>query len=148
MTDSRGLFAKKFVAECGGYTRAIDIIMSFVRALWSLAFEDNSQTRESSYRVISYDHLRALSIRSNYEKLYDILIEKLRVSRFCLNKEDDDNKQLKLHVSAFLPLLLVREFLSGIKPDQELRYSVTRNIQQHYKFFRTSRNVRLLYLMG
>ncbi|MGA9772778.1 MAG: ATPase domain-containing protein [Blastocatellia bacterium] len=149
MSKDDATSAEKIVSSCGGYTNAVQAIMNLGRALWDISLTE-SQTygkthhKGSIFRKFYKKDLLDKLAPSHREQSEEIL-NTLHAKHFCWEIPDE---QLGINLNIFQPYLLVRTLLADVKDDHELRYSVMRNIRQHYHCVLTSQTAHLFHLLG
>lgn len=155
--------AEHIIEMCGGYQRAIDVVMTLTRAIWALGFTEKGAEHAHKrsrwiYRVIEerplWAKLEELSsgpdghvplgpdspvIRHIFERLQDA---KLGLCR------DREHGVKCFHISTFQPYELARAVLADVRPGYEMKYCIMRNIRRTHNCILSSYLIRHFHQMA
>jgi KaiC/GvpD/RAD55 family RecA-like ATPase len=140
-----------FVRNCGGWSKAVALVVTASRFLWesaaSLPSDNEGASKRTQYRRFVLEDLSSQCIgalpditHTSVVSLVWLMAEKELCSneRIVTNLDAihniDKRTEFTYKLSAHNPLGLSRKLLDGIRPDHDLRYAVWRNIRRHYDF--------------
>jgi KaiC/GvpD/RAD55 family RecA-like ATPase len=133
----------------GGYMQAVDAIMQLNRVLWdvSLAQGSSELTKDGArHYFCSIDMESALNQCGISDKALQLsIIRSLRMAHLSGGPKDHLEQ---LAPSALQPLTLLRQVLSGARPDQDLRYFAMANVRKTYSCVQTSRLAQAYQLLA
>jgi KaiC/GvpD/RAD55 family RecA-like ATPase len=149
----------ELIKVCGGYSQAINAVLELSRSSWELVFKRDQKTemekrikqRKKSYkfyRLINENELRN-KLAESFEKreIIDALLSRISEEKLYKKCENEDIESL-IKLDALLPMFLARRLLSGIRPDNDLRYYVMRGIRTHFNCPLSHRTIHLFHLLA
>lgn len=147
------------VKHCdGSYSKAVDLIMSFGRILWNQAYpilpKDSEDSKEEKRcKILETERLLA-GLQTLPEVVSTLLLPQLYAEKNYAKKNivklcwDIKGQGIGFQLYVFNPVALVREFLSGLKPEHDLSYFVFRNIRKTYRKELSSETAHLMHLLA
>jgi KaiC/GvpD/RAD55 family RecA-like ATPase len=139
------------VNRCGGFTKAVALVATASRALWTLAAganpEDPGTSKRDPYRHTSIEELtkqcELLANDVSSDQVNDLVSHMARC-KLCWS----EGKKITYRISVHNPVALVRQLLEGARPDHDLRYFTWRNIRRHYRFVQSAELAHHVHAMA
>ncbi|HZR58396.1 MAG TPA: hypothetical protein VFA74_16100, partial [Terriglobales bacterium] len=128
----------KLVTECGSYHNAIEAILSFSRSLREVAFLDSNHSSEAFSNHPYYWQVDLSELRRAFKKdsptadssIFSTLLHHIRAVGLSADPRHGEGNFRR---SVFQPLTLVRELLTGIRPDHDLRYFAMAGMRRKWR---------------
>lgn len=166
----------ELVSHCGSYSRAVDTVMSFERALWELAFIDYTEdpadpaeefpdqaeepkavgekVERGFYQIINAQRLTFPAyLHKHFQDKLPTPIESLMPKLLSHLRAREmcwphERERLGVANEVFHPVSLARSFLGKIKPEHELRYFLRHNVRRHYRQTLSSQTAHFFHLLA
>lgn len=132
----------------GSYSKSVDAIMSLGRAMWELSFKSDLPGREVLWPEGTYSRVNGEELFGMLpfpEEVASTLLNNLRYKELCRYLKDG---RISFNLNVFQPFFLGRLLLGGVRPDNDLRYFVMRNIRTHYRCDLSSQTAHLFQVLA